>query len=861
MSAQSPSQSVPPTGAWPATGPASSSRRPPSLWRQTALQTWRDARAGELYLLVLALILAVAAVCAVAFLSDRLDRGLRRDAAQLLGGDVVLASDQPTPAGVRDLAKRLGMQTVETLSFPSMARAPDTLGGGSRLVSVKAVSPSYPLRGALTLSDGRKTGAPAPGSVWVDPGVLTALNVKVGDTVLLGDASLRIAGQIGNEPDRGAGFMNLMPRVMVAQADLPSTGLIQPASRVTYRFGVVGNEAAVRSFTTDTQQAVRSNNWRGIRLESLESGRPEMRQTLDRATKFLNLVALLAALLAAIAVALAAREFANRHLNDCAMLRVLGQPQRRLSWVFTLEFALVGGVGSVAGILLGFLLHYVFIGLLAGLIAVDLPAPGAWPVLLGLGMGMSLLLGFGLPPVLQLASVPPLRVIRRDVGRPKATSVLVLGAGVLGFVAVLTALSADWRLGLIATGGFVVALALFALLAWLAVLALRRLVPQAGAPRWLLLATRQVAARPAFAVLQVGALSLGLLALALLVLLRTDLIDSWRAATPANAPDRFIINIQPDQGAAFRSELDKAGVKDYDWYPMIRGRLVSINGQPVRAGQFQEERAQRLVEREFNLSHSAELPGHNQLSQGRWTPNEKDGLSVEQGLADQLGLKLGDRLAFDIAGTTVESRITSLRKVDWGSMRVNFFVLFPQADMPDLPMSYISAFHAPAGQAQALDRTLVRAFPNLTLVDVSAELKQIQSVLEQVSMAVQLLFAVALALGVVVLLVAAVGSREARTREFALMRAMGASSALMAAVQRAELLGLGALAGLLAGLAAQAMGWALTRYAFDFEWQFKPWVLLGTTVGGAVLAQLAGWWALRGVLQRPVVQTLRDAQD
>ncbi|WAC72573.1 ABC transporter permease [Roseateles sp. SL47] len=861
MTAQSSSRPAPPSGSWPAAGAPSASRRPPSLWRQTALQTWRDARAGELYLLVLALMLAVAAVCAVAFLSDRLDRGLRRDAGQLLGGDVVLASDQPTPAPVRELARKHGMQTVDSLSFPSMARAPDAQGGGSRLVAVKAVGPTYPLRGALTLADGSKAGAPAPGSVWVDPGVLSALAVKVGDTVLLGDASLRIAGQISNEPDRGAGFMNLMPRVMLAQADLPATGLIQPASRVTYRFGVIGNEQSVRSFTAEAKQALQSQNWRGVRLESLDSGRPEMRQTLDRATKFLNLVALLAALLAAIAVALAAREFANRHLNDCAMLRVLGQPQRRLSWVFTLEFAMVGGVGSAVGVLLGFLLHYLFIGLLAGLISVDLPAPGLWPVLLGFGMGMSLLLGFGLPPVLQLASVPPLRVIRRDVGRPKASSIVVLGAGVLGFAAVLTALSADWRLGLLATGGFAVALALFALLAWLAVLALRKLVPQSGAPRWLLLATRQVAARPAFAVLQVGALSLGLLALALLVLMRTDLIDSWRAATPANAPDRFVINIQPDQGAAFKSELEKAGIKDYDWYPMIRGRLVSINGEAVRAGLFQEERAQRLVEREFNLSHSAELPSHNQLSQGRWVPGEKDGLSVEQGLADQLGLKLGDRLVFDIAGTPVESRITSLRKVDWGSMRVNFFVLFPQADMPDLPLSYISAFRAPEGQAAALDRSLVRAFPNLTLVDVSAELHQIQSVLEQVSMAVQLLFAVALALGVVVLLVAAVGSREARTREFALMRAMGASSALMAAVQRAELLGLGALAGLLAGLAAQAMGWALTHYAFDFAWQFKPWVLLGTTVGGALLAQLAGWWALRGVLNRPVVQTLREAQD
>ncbi|WP_416763572.1 ABC transporter permease [Roseateles sp. So40a] len=829
------------------------------------LQTWRDARAGELHLLVLALMLAVAAVCAVAFLSDRLDQGLRRDAAQLLGGDAVVASDQPTPAAVRELADKMRLRSVQTLNFPSMARANEDQGGGSRLVAVKAVGSTYPLRGSLTLKDGRQVGAPAAGTVWVDPGVLSALGLKVGDPVLLGDATLKIAGEIANEPDRGAGFMNFAPRVMLAQSDLAATALIQPASRVTYRFAVIGPDqgqgTAVQQFTAQTRQQMKDGHWRGVRLESLETGRPEMRQTLDRATKFLNLVALLAALLAAIAVALAAREFANRHLDDCAMLRVLGQPQRRLAWVFTLEFATVGLVASTIGVLLGFLLHYGFIALLAGLISVDLPAPGIWPVLLGLGMGMSLLLGFGLPPVLQLASVPPLRVIRRELGRPKVGSIAVLLAGVMGFAAVLTALSADWRLGLVATGGFAVALGFFALLAYGAVLALRRLVPQAGAPRWLLLATRQVAARPAFAVLQVGSLSLGLLALALLVLMRTDLIESWRAATPVNAPDRFVINIQPEQGPGFRANLDGAGVKDYDWYPMIRGRLVAINGEAIQASRFTEERAQRLVEREFNLSHSTALPSHNQLSGGKWTPEEKEGVSVEQGLADQLGLKLGDTMRFDIAGVLVDSKITSLRKVDWGSMRVNFFVLYPRADMPELPVSYISAYRSPTGEgaATALDRKLVNAFPNLTLIDVSAELQQVQGVLEQVIMAVQLLFAVALALGVVVLLVAAVGSRDARTREFALMRAFGASSALMAAVQRAELLGLGALAGLLAGLAAQALGWALTHYAFEFEWQFKPWVLIGTTIGGAVLAQLAGWWALRGVLQRPVVQTLREA--
>ncbi|MBS0593049.1 MAG: ABC transporter permease, partial [Proteobacteria bacterium] len=440
-----------------------------------------------------------------------------------------------------------------------------------------------------------------------------------------------------------------------------------------------------------------------------------------------------------------------------------------------------------------------------------------------------------------------------------AASLGVLAAGVAGFVALLLAVSADPKLGLIAVGGFAAAAALFALLSWLAVVLLRRAVPEARAPRWLILATRQIAARPAFAVLQVSALALGLLALVLLVLLRTDLIDSWRRATPADAPDRFVINIQPDQTDAFRALLRHDGVERYDWYPMIRGRLVAVNGEPVNGDGLSDDRAKRLLEREFNLSHSATLPAHNLLAGGRWQPDEADGISVEEGLAQTLGLKLGDRLRFDIAGQPREGRITSLRKVDWASMRVNFFVLFPVADMPGLPVTYIAAFRAPP--VKGFDNALSRQFPNVTNVDVSASLGQVQRVLDQVVRAVEFLFGFTLATGLVVLFAAVTATREARAREYGLMRALGASASLLAKVQRTELLGVGALAGLLASLAALAVGWALARWAFEFDWQAPVWVPLAGMAAGALLALAAGWWGLRGVLERPVVQTLRAAPE
>ncbi len=825
----------------------------------------RDLRAGELRLLAVAVTLAVAALTSVAFFADRLQGGLQRDALQILGGDAVVASDNPTPDAFVQRAQALGLQSVTTMGFPTMGRASDAQGGASRLVAFKSVQGGYPLRGSLTVAlapgapEQVTRDIPAPGEVWVDAPLLDALGLAVGDGLLLGDAQLRIARIIVIEPDRGAGFMSFAPRVMVNEADVPATGLVQPASRLTYRFAVAGEPGAVRTFLAWAEKEVTQPGVHGVRLESLESGRPEMKQTLDRAQKFLSLVALLAALLSAVAVALAARGFAASHLDASAMLRVLGQSQRTIAWSYAIEFILVGLAASLLGVVLGYAVHYVFVLLLAGLVESALPAASVWPAALGLGVGLTLLLAFGLPPVLQLAQVPPLRVIRRDMGALRPASLVVLGLGVAGFAALLLVVSSDIRLGLIAVGGFAVAVAVFALLSWLAVLALRSSVNEATAPRWLVLATRQISARPAYAVVQVSSLAVGLLALVLLVLLRTDLIDSWRQATPPDAPNRFVINIQPDQERAFQQTLQDAGVRRYDWYPMIRGRLVAVNGQPIVPESYTEDRAQRLVEREFNLSNAAAQPPHNEVVAGRWTPGEQGAASVEEGLAKTLGLKLGDTMRFDMAGVLHEVRITSLRKVDWGSMHANFFVMFPVDHLENVAVTYLAAYRAPT--TAGFDNALVRQYPNVTNVDMAATLAQVQRVLDQVVRAVEFLFGFTLAAGLVVLFAAVTATREERAREYAIMRALGARASLLRNVQRAELAGVGLLAGVLASGVAVIVGWALARFVFEFTWTASPLVPLAGGLAGAVLALLAGWWGLREVLQRPVMDTLRRAAE
>ena len=861
-------------------------------WTQAWRTLWRDARAGELRLLVVAVALGVAALSSVSFLADRLNGGLQRDARQLLGGDVVVVSDQATPVHIMQRAKADGLQGVVTLSFPTMARGQSQSGAesNSRLVALKAVEAGYPLRGELKVASSltqadtaaKTNDIPASGEVWMEVAGLEALGLDVGDSVLLGNSRLRISRVLVNEPDRGAGFMNFAPRVLMNSVDLEATALIQPASRVTWRYAVIGAGSATTNFLAWAEAESKKPEVRGVRVESLEAGRPEMRQTLDRAGKFLNLVALLAALLSAVAVALAARAFAARHLDDCAMLRVLGLSQRHMALSYSAEFVWVGTFASVLGLAMGYAVHLMFVALLKGLVETALPAPSVWPVVYGLGTGLTLLLAFGLPPVLQLASVPALRVMRRDVGELKTTTLSVWALGLTGFAVLLIAVSRDLKLGLMVVGGFAGAVLLFAGMAWLAVYVLRRTVVEGSAPPWLMLATRQISARPVYAMVQVSALAVGLLALALLVLLRTDLISSWRNATPVDAPNRFVINIQPNQAEPFLQTLREAGVNKLDWYPMIRARLVAVNGNTVTPDSYTEERAQRLVDREFNVSFSAHAPEHNTVVAGVWQAEEVNGLSIEEGIAKTLKLKLGDTLRFDMAGVLHEARITSVRRVDWASMRANFFVMYPVNRMTTgagfgVPTTYIAAFRAPQRVAGAhavaeantqapsvkptptFDNQLINRFPNVTNVDMGATLNQVQSVLSQVVSAVEFLFLFTLAAGLVVLFAAVTATREERAREYAVLRALGASNQLLANVQRAELAGIGALAGLLATCVAMAMGWGLARFAFEFEWTASPWVPLLGAVVGALLALAAGWWGLRDVLRRPVVQTLRQA--
>ncbi|MDB5803358.1 MAG: putative ABC-type transport system involved in lysophospholipase biosynthesis, permease component [Betaproteobacteria bacterium] len=817
----------------------------------------RDARAGELRVLLAALVIAVASVTSVGFFADRVGRALAQESHQLIGADLVVSADRPMPDQYASEAANRGLQTAGAATFPSMA----SLNGKTHLAGFKAVTGSYPLRGALRVAPNRNQPdaatreIPAPGTVWLDEQLAASLQAKPGDLIGVGDITLRFAQVLTLEPDRGASFLSIAPRLLMNQADLPRTNLIQLGSRVNYRLLVAGADNTMKAYTAWVKERL----GRGQRLEEVSNARPEIRNTVARAQQFLGLVALLAVILAAVSVALGARRFMQRHLDGCAVLRAMGASQGKLFGLYSAEFLWLGLLGSAAGTFLGWAVHELLAALLGYLVAVELPAPTLMPALQGFATGTLLLLGFALPPLIQLAGVPPVRVIRREMGNPKSATLIAYACGAVALVLLILWQARDLKLGLIAAGGFAAALGISGVLTYGVLKLLARLRGEAGFSwRYGVAAMRR---RSLATVTQVVALSLGLAALLMLTITRGDLIDKWQTTIPPDAPNRFIINILPEQRDTLTEVFRQNGVGAPVLYPMIRGRLIAINGKPTGPEFFSDDRARRLVDREFNLSYMNQLPSHNAVVQGQWfspAELEQGALSVEEGIAKTLGLKIGDRLTYEIAGQTFEAPITNLRKLSWDSMRVNFFVIVNPKLLSPFPATYITSFHLPAGKEAMADEMVAR-MPNLTLIDVSAMIRQIKGVIDQVVEAVQFIFLFTLAAGMTVLYAALTASQDERTREAGILRSLGASSAQLKRAQWAEFILTGALAGLFASAIAFSVGYAVTVFVLDLPPGFNPWLWLAGIFSGAVCTMAGGWLALAGALKRPPMATLRDA--
>jgi putative ABC transport system permease protein len=817
----------------------------------------RDWRAGELRVLAAALVVAVASVTSVAFFADRVRQGLVRDAHQLLGADVLLIADEPWPKHVPDEITRRGLRRAEATWFISMARH----GERAHLSGIKAVTDNYPLRGRMRIADApnradRPTDqGPKPGTVWLDERLFGLLGVKSGESIELGDARLEVGAVLTLEPDRGASFFNLAPRVLMNIADVPATGLVQTGSRVYYYLLAAGEPEAIRAFS----DWVKPRLGRGQRLETLENARPDARQTVERAESFIGLTALLAVILAAVAIALSTRRYTRRHLDGYAVMRCLGASQRRLVSLFAWEFAVLGVVASGLGCAVGFAVQWGLDYWLRELIAVKLPAPSIVPALQGFGTGIVILLGFAVPPLLQLRNVPALRVIRRDAGPPKQGALAGYGVGLAAFAGLIFWQAGSAKLASYVLGGFLAALVVSAVLGYLLIRLTARLGKHARAAWHYGLASLR--RRAVANTIQVAGLTLGLTAILLLTFVRGDLLEAWRAKTPPDAPNRFILNIQPDQRAPLAEFFAAEGLPRPEVYPMVRGRLMAVNDRPVSAESYTDERTKRLVEREFNLSYMDTLPVHNDIAAGKWFGAEdqaRGALSVEEGIAKRLDIKVGDTLTWAVAGREIKAPVTNLRKLNWDSMRVNFFVITTPNLLEDRPTSYLTSFYLPAGANEAMNR-LVARFANLTVVDMSAIIDQVLRVVDQVVNAVQIVFLFALAAGVLVLYAALLATQDERLQEAAVMRALGAARAQVAKAQQAEFLALGLIAGALASVAAFAIGYVLAARVFNFPYTFSSWIWVAGPALGLVCVSFNAWRGARAALNQPPMLALREA--
>lgn len=816
----------------------------------------RDWHSGEIRLLMLALVIAVAAVTSVGFLADRVGRALERDSAQMLGGDLALQSDEPITAGFLAQAGALHLDTAQTLQFPSMISS----GDHTHLVALKAVSEGYPLRGQLRLADtpaGKGEAhqqLPEAGTVWVDPQVLSLLSISLGDKITVGDSRMTVTRVIAYEPDRGMQFVNVAPRVMLGLPDLPATGLLAPGSRVGYQLLVAGSADAVSAY----KDWLNANMKRGQKLSTLEDNRPEVQRALVRAHQFLILVALLTVMIAAVAVALAARRFSLRHQDGIAIMRCLGASKTQLTTMLWSQFLLLAVIASSIGALAGYAVHEGLVAIVADWIDTSLPAASVLPALQGLVTGLLLLLGFALPPLATLRQVPPARVLRRDASITVVKRWPAYSLGLAAFFALIVWISGDMRLSLVVSAGFLAAFFAFAALAYVLVRALGFMRYRVNGHPALRFALAGMARRRGLTVTQLCSLSMGLMILLLLAITRTDLLQGWQNTLPPGAPNTFLINIQPDQRAAVVDSLKQAGVHDPLLSPMIRGRLLAINKKPVDSASYTDDRARRLVDREFNLSYTDVLPSSNKMVAGRWLNPDKPEVSLESGLAKTLGINVNDSLTFDVAGRPIDVTVSGVREVKWDSFQANFFAITSPVALKDAPATFMTSMYVPASEPE-LTQNLIRLFPNLTVFDVGSILGQVQHVLDQVVRAVQLLFVFTVLAGVLVLGAALFSTRDERMHEVAVLRALGASGRQLAAALRIELLVLGAMAGLLAAFGAVAIAWVLAEQVFDFTLTLSWWPWAVGMAIGMLASTIGGSMALSGILKTPPLVSLREA--
>ncbi len=819
---------------------------------------WRDWRGGELGLLVIALMVAVGTVTAVSLFVDRLHQALLKESATFLAADRYIGSSEEIPDEFRQAALDLGLDTAETLSFPSMVFTADDKNS---LVSVKAVGPGYPLRGVLKVTDvpftkpTDTTELPAPGEVWLDGRLFPSLGVELGDQVEVGYATLTISKVLTSEPDRGGSMYDLGPRLLMRMEDVPATQVVQPGSRLSYRLLLRGEDGPLDALRDQLELEEDPNFWwRGIKESS-----PTIGSALNRAESFLLLGGLLGVLLAGVAVALSAHRYARRHYDHVGVLKTLGATPNQILYSYVGLLFAVGGIAVALGLLVGSGLHMGIVLLLQSLIPVELPLPSARPFLLGAVTGLICAIAFALPPLLHLKNISPMRVIRRDVGAAPPSQIASYGAAVIGSLGLLIWYSGSIWLTAWTLIGTLGALLLFGALATLLLRGGRVVGMQAGSGLRLALAGLQRRRKENIA--QILIFGLAIMLLLILLLLRTALLDEWRNQVPEDAPNHFALNIAPHDVEEIGTLLAENSREQGGLFPMIRGRITAVNG--IDAKEWEAEHRSQMedgprLSSGRNLTWAEEMPSDNTLVSGDWwaADDTRPMVSLEDDYAYDLGLSIGDVLSFDIGGEPLDVEVVNLRRLDWESMRPNFFIIFSPGALEDFPATWMTSFYLERENKQFLNELLSR-FPTITVIEVDAIIAQVQSIIARVTQAVELVLGLVLASGCLVLIASIHASRDARMSEHALIRTLGGTRKLIASSLTAEFAALGLFAGVVAVVGAEVTVLILQTQVFELGAAVHPWLWVVGPLIGAALILLVGILGTRQLIAAPPITVLR----
>ncbi|MEY3219646.1 MAG: hypothetical protein RIT27_1003 [Pseudomonadota bacterium] len=806
---------------------------------------YKDWQTKEIRVLVVAIILAVTALSSVNFFTARLQQVILLQTSEVLGGDLAVVSYRLPLTELEKKAQQLGLKTTQTISFRSMVmnQNEDTL-----LSEIKSVSKNYPLRGELQIESGTIKTIPEIGTIWVEEKLLNELSLKLNDSLQLGKKSFQIAHILKYEPDRGNDWMQFAPRVLINQQDLEDSGLLGLGSRVARRLLLVGEKNALKSFQTELEQNAQPE----FQLQTFQDTLGQLKTGLTQTEQFLSFAALCTLLLSGAAVAASARYFANRQIDKVALLRCLGMTMPTLRKIYFNYLFILGFLASLIGVIVGFLIQETLVLMLGSLFSKILPAPPFFPALLGLLSGWLMLGGFALPALLGITNIPPLYLLRRQTDHtPRNILSILLGLFTLIILMLMQSNSLNTTLVMIV--GLLGSLSILLMVSWGLIKLLNPLRFQSGL--WWRFGIANVARYPTNSTVQLTSFSLSFMVLLLLTVVQQDLLKTWQTQLPEKTPNYFVANIQSEDIDNIKKLFEEQGLK-IPFYPMLPAHLTKINNKPVIAEDFKNARARRLAGRAFNLSWTEQLPIGNEIIDGEWWSNQTAEASLEKGIAELLNIQIGDLLQFSSGGEEITLKVQSLRKLRWDSFQVNFFVITNPEALKKMPTTYITSFYLSLEQREFL-KTLVKAFPSISIIDVNTMLERVKSMLSQISRAIELLFLLSIAAGITVLYALLQLMQLQRRQENAILRTLGASRKQILWGAMVEFVVIGSLAGFLASTMAGILEWAVGKWVLDIPLLPTVELWIVGIMGGAFIVSISALPSILKLLKQSPLSILR----